>query len=207
MTLLIWDLILVPIGWAWVWKQYTRLSITRWKLYNEAWICWHSFGRAMPSYCFFISLIHPFGLFSLMEFLIAEGGEAAIPMLAVCSCNSVVDIIFHQHSKARGTFQIKPPISHANNDYWKRKCHWFYTVSLADWLFNRHAHTHTHKKKKKTLIHHHIFVANLRGNSMLSFRVWDQSWAIVPKQSHIWLILHSGFLEMDTTNKFWYLFC
>lgn len=149
MTLLIWDLILVPIGWAWVWKQYTRLSITRWKLYNEAWICWHSFGRAMPSYCFFISLIHPFGLFSLMEFLIAEGGEAAIPMLAVCSCNSVVDIIFHQHSKARGTFQIKPPISHANNDNWKRKCHWFYTVSLADWLFNRHAHTHTHKKKKK----------------------------------------------------------
>lgn len=70
----------------------------------------------MPSYCFFISLIHPFGLFLQLKFMIAEGGEAAIPMLAVCRRNPVVDIIFHQHSKAGGTFQIQSPISHANND-------------------------------------------------------------------------------------------
>lgn len=35
----------------------------------------------------------------------------------------------------------------------------------------------------------------------MSFRVWDQFWAVVPKQNHIWPTLHSWFLALVLTNE------
>ena len=148
------------------------------------------------------TLCNFFSLFSQS----AEGGEVKIIMPSIYISNPETNFLFRWHSQIGGTFQgiswigkiqareIKNPISGSKVSDRKLNGYWFYSVSQMK--------TALRVSLSLSLIHSNEYHAvNLRKNSMLSFTVWDQFWATAPKQSHIWLILHSGFLVLEMSSN------